>query len=86
MPDLMAGRREFGSERDEEEPNSKLSGRRNHQGYRYQWWHLIILLVVAFPYIAICVLFGLYGSIKKNSTNNVSTRMVDTFMSSITPV
>ncbi len=68
----------------EEDPDSVLgfdSGRRNHHDNGYQWWHLTVLVIVSFPYIAIVGLFCLYGSIEKISTNKVSLRKVDTLMS-----
>ena len=47
-------------------------GNRHSSSGRFRLWYILLGLVILFPYLSIFVLFGMYGDIKKSTTNNVS--------------
>jgi hypothetical protein len=62
---------------DDEEFGIQDTAHRVSRGYVFRWWHVLIALIIIFPYISVLVLFGLVGN-QKNSgnTNNVSESFI----------
>jgi hypothetical protein len=58
---------------DDEEFGIQDSSHRVSRGYVFRWWHVLVALIILFPYISVFVLFGLVGNQKTSgNTNNVS--------------